>query len=266
MGIWIDRMHLAQLGWKTEMRVARHGLADKTDLNVGFWAHTWRWHNRVAEVKIHAHASCEANADKLMEVFDDLSAKVLEACERAWREYPDSVPCRMPDPLPDGRIALVLATHETKHFNLSQVREIEAERLTVPRRESRVYARTAAALSLIPGTDFEDEINPYARPSFVADTAPRFWQYEAFHRVFQRNDIRIKATRQLVRCEALDENVVAAVADAGCRSVLRMFDDYAPGGPRHGETENGLPPGYEVWPPIQAAPDPDEEADVEFEP
>ena len=98
MGIWIDRMHLAQLGWKTEMRVARHGLADKTDLNVGFWAHTWRWHNRVAEVKIHAHASCEANADKLMEVFDDLSAKVVEACERAWREYPDSVPTGCPTP------------------------------------------------------------------------------------------------------------------------------------------------------------------------
>lgn len=248
MGIWTDRMRLAQMGWGSDMRVTGSGTSHETKLSIGLWAKTWRWHGRISEVTIHAHAIVDRDEGQLVRAFDRLAARVLEGCERAWRDFPDCVPCQMPDALPDGRIALVDSSWETKHWKEGKLRDFEPERLVVPAWESGVYAKTAAQLSLVEGTDYHDEINPYSRPSFAGDTRPQHWQYETYLRVFKRNDIRIKSTRQETRTEALDETVVATIADASCRAILQMFDDYAPGGARHGETDNGLPPGYEIWP------------------
>lgn len=259
MGLWTQRLRLAQLGWKTTLRVTRNGVADRETLAVGLWAHTWRWHGRVSEVNLHAHAVVDRDVCQMKDAFALLSGRVGEACDRAWREFPDCVPCQLPDRLPDGRIAMTEDSWSTRHFSTAQVRNFQLETLHIPSVETGRYAEVVVALALIEGTDFEDEINPYAKPSFASDEAPRSWQYEAYQRVFSRNDIRIKSKRQRIRTDVLDETVVATIADAGCRAILERFDDFAPGGARSGETANGLPPGNEVWPPPAPQSAPEEE-------
>lgn len=249
MGVWTERLRLAKLGWKTTLRVNRNGIADREKLGVGFWAHTWHWHGRISEVNLHAHAVVDRDPSQLVEAFARLSGRVSEACDRAWREFPDSVPCQLPERLPDGRLALEKDSWSSRHFDLSQIRNFKPETLQVPTVETGLYASTVADLAMVAGTDFEDEINPYARPGYVGDEGPRSWQYAAYQRVFSRNDIRIKVNRQRIRTDVLDEAVVAAIADSGCRAILKRFDDYAPGGCRFGETPNGLPPEHEIWPP-----------------
>lgn len=261
MGVWIDRMRLAQLGWKTDLRVTRNGISDRKRLSVGLWAHTWRWQSRISEVSIHAHGVVDPCPEQLKEAFSALADRVSEACERAMRDFPDCVPCQAMEPLADGRIALTQDSWSTRHFALSQVRNFLPDELEVPRTETGAYADVVAALALIEGTDFEDSINPYARPGYVGDEGPRSWQFEAYQRVFSRNDIRIKSKRQRIRTDVLDEAVIAAVTDVGCRAILKHFDDHAPGGPRFGETANGLPPGHEVWPPPAPEPGPDDEGE-----
>ncbi|MEP3669965.1 MAG: hypothetical protein ABJN42_24915 [Roseibium sp.] len=251
MGAWTDRIRLMNEGWSTDVRANNNGYSDPDKLSIGIWAKTWRWQDRVVEVNLHAHGVCSRSEDDPAPVLDRISALLLEACQRARREFLDSVPCQT-HKLKDGRIELVSSSWETEHFLKSSPCAFPPDLLNIDPEapETGAYAAGLREAMTLPGADYEDALNPYAEPRYARDANPREWQFQIRHHLRRVNGEIVKGANHKVSTlttRVIEEGTAAGLVAVSAASMARRVEDYAPGGRRYGATPEGLPPGYEIY-------------------
>lgn len=263
MGIWQDRLRMMVQGWSTDVRIDRSGFSDPDIFGIGIWAKTWKWADRVAEVTLHAHGRVRLGEDPAP-VLERTTARLLEGCLRARRDFPDSVPCQAMGLDDEGRLNLGTAERETdiafRYPSRPFVPDLIHADPGAP--ESGAYAAALGNCAAHPDISYQDHLNPYAVRRMVRDEAPAEWQFEVRH-AMRRFGGQIVKTRSFrnngFATRTIDEETAAGLVSLSSASLARLFEAYGPGGSRHGATENGLPPGYEVYNPQPLRPAEDDE-------
>jgi hypothetical protein len=248
MSRWLQRIVLAQNGWKTEARFSKTGTSSK-DPNVGVfgvWAKRNFWGHSLSDVCLYstvrinlADAGCEHDVNT---AFDT----VHEACHRAMREYTDTVPCQY-GTLSDGRIGFAEHKAETEYMRkfVGEVRpteKIAKNFLNYSGSNDHVEALLEAARQ---GIYIDDHLTYYFGPRRMPrDVAEREWGYKLRLFPTMRYQEQIAFAPIEFTSRMINEDAVSSLIEASSNSVVDLFDRFAPGGKLAGQTRNGLPPGY----------------------
>lgn len=244
---WADRMALTRKGWKTEIRLSRDGLKQGPEdrVAIGVWADTSYWKGWITDICLHDHTIRACNDPALPAVIAGLLANVREACERAEDEFPDSVPCVMPEKSPSGRLIMAVNTHETRYATGRSRDYYPTEAVpdgpdTGP--DTHLCALIAAAAS---GLHVTDSINPYfGRSRYARDCKDRDWGYRLRLAVREIDGVKVEFRPQEFSTRLLAAPVVAGLIHSSHGSLLNHFRSYRPDGASAGATGNGLPPGF----------------------
>ena len=255
MSIWITRLALARLGFHTDFKISPYGIRneDGQRRSVGLWARTMYWHGYISDICLHQHEIIDLRdragaAEKIRTVHD----RTLELCTRALREFPDTIPCQMPEHLPDGRTVLVTSTWDTERRKGWSEEHIPTEDLP-PGLEASIPGEDPvleAFLDLAPlPLHLEDQLNTYhgrGRGRFVTDCKNRDWTHVMRHALHESQGIGIAFKPKTFTSPLLDARSVAMMIRSSAEALIRLFEDHAPGGPLAGSTVNGLPPGFQT--------------------
>lgn len=115
MDFWEQRAELAELRFSTRFEVSSLGWG-RGRIGVGVWARTWHWGDMINDVCFHAHvpiADSETRED-VVQAISKAGFLVHEVAIRAREEFPDTVPCQLPEFNSDGTIKIVLSSYETE--------------------------------------------------------------------------------------------------------------------------------------------------------
>lgn len=251
MNVWDMRVALAEMRFSTDLRMSSWGWG-KGNCGVGIWAKSFYWGDLIAETCFHEHVklSLSDDASAYEAAIHKAMASVFETVQRARREFPDRVPCQVPDRLPDGRIGIVFSSYtdareregrERLGYDASHFPPIDWALL--PKESGgESYAREVAQLSHLGLTDgdlevdWEDFLNPYAEPRYVRDTRPKVWQYQASPRVRKFRDRQISAVGQPQASVGAPNGVGASHC---ARDMMRRI--------RNGFSASALPEGYKFY-------------------
>ncbi len=96
---WQRRVVLASMGWTSQCRLTARNFTDDCVLNV--WVKHANWQGSFSEVILFASENLGVkpwlDVPRVEGIADDLSAKVFNRALKAMRDFPDTVPCQMPD-------------------------------------------------------------------------------------------------------------------------------------------------------------------------
>lgn len=219
-GPWASRVHLASAGWSTETRLSRGSGAGRWSFQA--WVSRRDWHGfRSDDITFRGGADLilgdrRANVAALRSVI--LGAVAL--AETAWRDFPRSVPCQ----LPDG--SLVENTSGTAFaFGPGRRREVPTE--SIPRRafsEDEAVAGDAllsVALDLAEMDHWhEDRLAPDGS-RMPGDVADRIWHFRHDVRMFHWCGARVAhCFRPGFPTEPLGSRALEAASSAAARLVL----------------------------------------------
>jgi len=246
---WEARVGLARRGWATEVRLTRTGLGRSGPDRVaaGCWARTWHWAGGIGEVCLHMHAILEPSAPDAVAKLGALISRVGELCEKAERDFPDTVPCQITERGPDGLPLLAENEMQTRHLR-DQLRDLTPSE-NIPEGveagpDPHLFALMMAARD---GLETEDSINPYfGRSRYSRDCENRDWGYKLRMAIRELNGTRISYQPQEFTTRLLAPRVVSGLIGGTKASLLDLFRTYGPEGELAGATTNGLPPGFET--------------------
>jgi len=246
---WELRVGLARRGWATEVRVTRVGLgrSGRDRAAAGCWARTWHWAGGVGEVSLHEHATLDVAAPDALGALVDLVSRVDRLCEKAERDFPDAVPCQLPERDADGLLRLAENERETRYMR-GQPRDLTPSE-NIPEGveagpDVHLFALLVAARD---GLDSEDAINPYfGRARLIRDCENRDWGYKLRLAFRELDGTRISYQPQELTTRLLAPRVVSGLIGGAKASLLDLFRSYGPEGELNGATRNGLPPGFET--------------------
>ncbi|MFG6082821.1 hypothetical protein ACEUZ9_004053 [Paracoccus litorisediminis] len=247
MGIWADRISLARDHWSSELRLEARGAPDG-HRKIGLWARTYFWSGGISEVCFHVHDLIGTNAPDLAARIDALGSRLLEQCRRGREEYIGRVPCQLPDLFEDGRQKLAEHSRETEYLNgrgQNAAPPPHDGSLDVEAAEAGVYCGALAGL-LGQDLHYGDRIDQHGDGLLLRNPAPRIWRHRAEPTFTTRNGIRLKFQPTSFENRDFSEVAMASHVTASVARLGRLMDEYAPSGSKHGQTGNGLPPGYQT--------------------
>ena len=248
---WASRIALARAAWVTEIRITEIGVlrADEGRRALGVWARTHYWKGWVADICLHDHAIVTLkgpdDVPRTVATLARLVDNVREACERAAVEYPDSVPCRLPDRMEDGRIALATNSFETGHIATRPPQHFPTEAIPAGMETTALGVEdghlAALARATVDGLHVEDKLHPYfGRPRYASDCKDRSWGYEtrlAARRAPDGTRIAFRPVR--FSLETLDETYATSLVTSGAAATRARIN-------RAVERTGALPPDLET--------------------
>lgn len=265
---WQCRVSLARMGIHTDTRLNTMGIGNESgfERSYGVWGKTWFWQGWITELCIHGHALIDLrHPDDAIGKMTRLHQKVLEAFKRAQVDFPDSIPCMAHKPREDGLIGLVENSWETERATQNPRRhwptEVLAEGIEASTGDETLLRRQLHLSSK--GLHVEDALNTYTSPGrMLHDCKDRTWQFKTRIAVREFQDEKISFKPQEFSTRYLEEESASSLSQTAGDILLESFATYAPGGPKHGATGNGLPPGFKTLAEFRA----EEEARKEREP
>jgi hypothetical protein len=248
MSRWLRRIDLAQHGWCTEARFSKVGTSSK-DPNVGIfgvWARRGFWGHSLSDVCLYStvridlsEPGCEHDVYK---AFDT----VFEGCHRAMREYVDAVPCQVSN-LTDGRLGFAESSSETNYMRnfvgeVHPTENIDSNWLLYRGSFDHVEALLEAARE---GLYVDDSLNcRFGFSRMAREVTNREWGYSLKLFPTTRNEERASFAPIETTTRLLNEDAVSGLIQQSAKSVVDLFDAFAPRGKFAGNTKNGLPPGF----------------------
>lgn len=246
---WEVRVGLARRGWQTELRLTRTGLvrSDQDRVAAGCWARRMHWAGGIAEVCLHEHAIFDPGAPDAASRLRDLIDRVDRLCERAEREFPDTVPCQLMERGEDGLLRLAVNTFQTKHL-VTQNRDLAPSETIPPGVEAGPDAHLfALLLAARDGLEAEDSLNPhFGRSRYARDCENRDWGYRLRLAVREANGVKVAFRPQEFTTRLLAPRAVSGLIGGSKAALTNLFRAYGPEGELAGMTPNGLPPGFET--------------------
>jgi hypothetical protein len=219
---------------------------------VGFWARSHHWAGRLSDVCFHAHASIapEATPFGIAQAVAGIVDTVARTCLTARAEWPDRVPCAMPGtPRPDGRLVLAEHSRETAYIQARPATVFPSEAID-PATGFWEGAHPDALLhamhsAWVDGCTNENVVRvAYAPGRWPHDLTNRTWTFEASVVIHTSAGTSVSYKPIKARTEVLEDPAAANLLASLHRSAKGLFHAYAQGGPAHGRTPNGLPPGF----------------------
>lgn len=245
---WIDRVALARQGWHTEIRLTTQGIGQQPAgvVAAGCWARTNYWTGWITDICLHDHANIDLReADAAARLYA-LIASVRHTCERAAREFPDSIPCQTHPKQADGLIALaenswdmrdIAARMRDSHPTEAIPEGIEDAPATLPHLDRLICAA-------LDGLHVEDAVTPHiGRARYARDCQNRDWGYRLRLAKRHSGDIKVAFRPMSFQVESLHEELVSSLTQSAHEGLSRLFSRHAPGGDLQGSTANHLPAG-----------------------
>lgn len=258
---WHARIALARLGLHTDSRLTTSGIRNESghERAYGLWAKSWYWQGWISEITVHDHAIIDLRDEEdCLRQIRRCHHRVQEAVERGLREFPDSIPCLSHEKRDDGMLGLVensWAMENTKGRSREfYPTELIPEGVEVSACSSVTEDLVRAQLgNARMGLDVEDRLNTYTgRSRYTHDCKDRDWHF--VQRIAVRNSAgqRVTFRPRDFTSNLLSETSVSTLARSTGHMMVKLFEDYAPGGIQHGATENALPPGFMTLDEFQA--------------
>lgn len=246
---WKLRVGLARRGWATEVRLTRTGLArsDGDRVAAGCWARTWHWAGGIGEVCLHEHATLDLAAPDAVTTLVGLVSRVDRLCAKAERDFPDAVPCQLPERDADGLLRLAEHEMQTRYLQ-DQPRDLTPSE-NIPEGveagpDAHLFALLMAARD---GLEVEDSVNPYfGRSRLTRDCENRDWGYKLRLAIREAGGAKVAFRPQEFTTRLLSPRVASGLIGGAKASLLDLFRSYGPEGELAGMTPNGLPPGFET--------------------
>lgn len=257
---WATRAGMAALGWRSEFDAATDRAGTALEIRVAFVHEAW--HGTLCQV--HLPALCRipfSGQDEMASAVRGAFARLAALGRRAWREFPDSVPCL----LPGGR--LEESAWETGRFRSfpEGVRLPERARPTeaLPGwpgqpRPHAVFGRRGkdredgwlrAALGAVsPDRDvrWSDSLNPWTCRAHDWQYQDRVWGLDIRPRAVRWGDRILISAGAPKPFDHTVRGVDPVDVEAGCREVLERIRRLRAAYPPH---EGVLPPGFQPYVP-----------------
>lgn len=250
MDFWTHRIALARLGWHTEVRLNRNGIASSGAAKraLGIWARRNDWAGWRSEVSFHTHVIVDPSSPSAPDNALQAMKELCEICARATRDYPESIPCQMTERMRDGRLVLACNSwHSDLVADLPRdtfPTELIPEGIEMLRPAPRhAYLRLLFDLGSS-GLETDDTMHTFLWPhTQLRDCKDRKWAYKVRVHKRELDGIKLASAPRSLEIERIDE--IAGVALLSCAGAMieAQFAPFKKGGALEGATPNGLPPG-----------------------
>lgn len=233
---WEIRLRLAAMGWRTDTRFEHTRSGEGGRFTI--WVERSDWHGRSDSVNVHGGCGISLDqvdhgADGDIPVMLAVVRRLGERAVRAWHDFPDSIPCQMPDG------SLVMDTWNTERsfkaypaqdrFLPTEKFPLDFENLWIFPEDPDWLLMNGQEIARL-GAQYQDRLDPWrwSSPGWNKD---RIWGFEHRLSFFSWNGVACDHRPIRQSTSELSAVYVDASLTSSLATFTKLLDLYKPGSP-----------------------------------